>query len=101
MGEARVAFPNDETSAEVMASRLRHAGIAARVDRGLYASYQAAPRNQITVLVDERHAKRARELLGTSQAERPSSEALLRAAVVVVVVAIALGVVVIGVLLTR
>ena len=99
MGEIRVAFPNDETSAEVMASRLRDAGIAARVDRGLYGSYQTMPRNQITVLVDERHAKRARKFLGTTPAERPSSGLLLRAAVVAV--AVALGVVVIAVLLTR
>jgi len=33
MSEVAVAFPNDETTAEVIASRLRADGIAARVDR--------------------------------------------------------------------
>ncbi len=40
MAEAPVAFPNDETTAEVIASRLRTEGIAARVDRGLYGDWQ-------------------------------------------------------------
>lgn len=101
MGEVGVAFPNDEASAEIMASRLRVAGIAARVDRGLNASYQTMPRNQITVLVDERNAKRAREMLGTTSRERPESVTLLRVAVIAVSVAIALGVVVIAMLLAR
>ena len=33
MSEVAVAFPNDETTAEVIASRLRADGIVARVDR--------------------------------------------------------------------
>lgn len=47
----------------MIASRLRSAGIAARVDRGLHGSWQVATAGQITVLVDERHAARAAELL--------------------------------------
>src|SRR5260370_16056874 len=101
MGGGAVAVPNDEASAEVMASRLRAAGIAARVDRGLYASYQTMPRNQITVLVDERHARRARKILGTVAPEAPSSAALFRLAIVAGAVVIQLRVVLIAVLLTR
>jgi anti-sigma-K factor RskA len=101
MGEVGVAFPNDEASAEIVASRLRSAGIAARVDRGLNASYQTMPRNQITVLVDERHAKRAREMLGTTSRETSESVTLLRVAVIAVSAVIALGIVVIVMLLAH
>ncbi len=96
-----MAFPNDEASAEVMASRLRDAGIAARVDRGLFGSYQVMPRNQMTVLVAARDAKRAGELLGTAPREARTSPALLRVAIAGVVAAIALGLVVIATLLAR
>jgi hypothetical protein len=58
-----VAFPNDETSAEVIASRLRAEGIAARVDRGLYGAYLAPMQGQLTVVVAERDAERARKIV--------------------------------------
>jgi hypothetical protein len=64
MSEIAVAFPDDETTAEVIASRLRAEGIAARVDRGLYGAYLAPVRGQLTVVVDEVHAERARKIVG-------------------------------------
>lgn len=70
MGEVAVAFPNDETTAEVIASRLRQDGILARVDRGLYGSWQLPARGQITVFVAEKDAKRAHKILGTKPPER-------------------------------
>ncbi len=96
-----MAFPNDEASAEVMASRLRDAGIPARVDRGLYGSYQVTPRNQMTVLVAERDARRASDLLGIAPVGQRTSVVLLRIAIGVVVLAIAVGLVVIAALLAR
>jgi type III secretory pathway lipoprotein EscJ len=63
MGEVAVAFPFDETSGEVLASRLRAEGIRARVDRGLYGVWLTAQPGQITVLVDEKDAARAKEIL--------------------------------------
>ncbi len=94
MGDVAVAFPNDEASAHVIASRLGASGIAARVDRGLHASWQVAPIAQLTVLVDERDAERAREVLGT---ERPRDTGLpapvLRVAIAVLAGVVALGVV--------
>ena len=64
---ARKAFPNDEPSGEVIASRLRADGIAARVDRGLSAGiWQVSSRGQVTVLVDEAVAARAHKILGTT-----------------------------------
>ena len=71
MPEVAVAFPNDETSAEVIASRLRAEQIPARVDRGLWGSgYQVpGPRGHLTVLVREQDAARAHEILGTRPAE--------------------------------
>jgi hypothetical protein len=101
MGEVRIAFPNDEVSAEIIASRLRSEGIAARVDRGLSASYQAWPRNQIIVLVDEQHANRARKVLGTTSTKEQGSVAVLRVAVIAISVLIVLGVGVIIALLLR
>jgi predicted transcriptional regulator of viral defense system len=59
-----VAFPDDETTAEVIASRLREEGIAARVDRGLYGAYLSPMRGQLTVVVAERDAERARKIVG-------------------------------------
>lgn len=72
MREVPVAFPNDETSAEVIASRLRAERIPTRVDRALWGSYQVPlARGQLTVLVPERDAARAHEVLGTrAQEER-------------------------------
>ena len=77
MAEVAVAFPNDETSAEVIASRLRADGIAARVDRGLIGStWQMSARGQVTVFVDERVAEQAHKILGTRpREERPPSAA--------------------------
>jgi len=74
MPEVAVAFPNDEPTAEVIASRLRADGIATRVDRGLHASWQVPSRGQITVLVAAGDVARARTILGTqSRAESPPS----------------------------
>lgn len=64
MAEIPIAFPNDETTAEVIAARLRAAGITARVDRGLFGSRQVSARGQMTVFVDEGDADRARNLVG-------------------------------------
>jgi len=68
MSDKPVAFPNDETSAEVIASRLRAEGIAARVDRGLYGAYLSPMQGQLTVVVAETDADRARKIVG---AKRP------------------------------
>jgi hypothetical protein len=99
--EVGVAFPNDEASAQVIASRLRAAGIAARVDRGLAGSYQVTPRAQMTVLVDERHVKRAHEILGTQRRPAETPEPLLQFGIVLVVIALAIGAAMIVVLLAR
>ena len=71
MSEVAVAFPNDETSAEVIASRLRAERIPARVDRGLWGSGYQVPsaRGHLTVLVRKQDAARAHEVLGTRPAE--------------------------------
>ena len=92
MAEVPVAFPNDEPSAEVIASRLRADGIAARVDRGLSAGiWQISSRGQVTVLVDEAVAARAHKILGTTPraAEAPSS--FERLAVVFLLIALVIG----------
>lgn len=64
MSEVAVAFPNDEASAQVIASRLRAEGIAARVDRGLNGAWLTAASGQMTVVVDERDAEKARGIVG-------------------------------------
>ena len=71
MREVAVAFPGDEPSAEVIASRLRAESIPARVDRGLWGSgYQVPmPRGHLTVLVREEDAARAHDVLGTRPVE--------------------------------
>ena len=92
MAEVGVAFPNDETTAQVIASRLRAAGIHARVDRGLWGTYQALPRNQITVFVDERHARKAHRILGTRPLEAAPSEPLMRLAIIALAIVVAFGV---------
>ena len=76
-----------------MASRLRAAGIASRVDRGLWGAWQVAQRGQLTLLVDERHAKRAVEILGPTRIDGGMPPAVLRAAIVILVAVIAFGVV--------
>ena len=67
MREVAVAFPGDEPSAEVIASRLRAERIPARVDRGLWGSGYQVPltRGQLTVFVREQDAARAHDVLGT------------------------------------
>ena len=70
MKEIGVAFPNDETSGQIIAERLRAAGIFARVDRGLYGSYQSGPRGQITVLVAEKDAEVARAIVSPRKRRR-------------------------------
>jgi hypothetical protein len=101
MAEVAVAFPGDEPSAHVIASRLGAAGIPARVDRGLAASYQVGQRGQVTVLVNERHAKKAYKVLGTSPRRADMSEPVLRLEIVFVVVALAIGAAMIVVLISR
>jgi hypothetical protein len=64
MSDIAVAFPDDETSAEVIASRLRAEGIAARVDRGLYGAYLSPVKGQLTVVVAEGDAEQARKVVG-------------------------------------
>ena len=64
MSDVPVAFPDDETTAEVIASRLRAEGIAARVDRGLYGAYLSPMKGQLTVVVANADAERARKIVG-------------------------------------
>ena len=63
MRDIAVAFPDDETTAEVIASRLRAEGIAARVDRGLYGAYLSPVKGQLTVVVAEGDAERAKKIV--------------------------------------
>jgi hypothetical protein len=70
LSEIAVAFPDDETTAEVIASRLRAEGIAARVDRGLYGAYLSPMRGQLTVIVDAADAARARKVVNTKTRPR-------------------------------
>jgi hypothetical protein len=93
MTEVPVAFPNDETTAELIASRLRAAGIAARVDRGLYGSWQVPARGQLTVFVNRRNAKRAHDVLGTKPREESTSPLFLRLGIVLVAGALLVGMV--------
>jgi hypothetical protein len=94
MAEVPVAFPIDETTAEVIASRLRADGIAARVDRGLIGTtWQMSGRGQVTVFVDERVAGRAHEILGTKPREETAPGSLARLAVALLVVALVVGLV--------
>lgn len=93
MGEVAVAFPNDETTAGVIASRLRADGIAARVDRGLHGSWQVPARGHITVLVDERVAERAHKILGTKRREEGPPSPFARLAVALLVIALVVGLV--------
>ena len=96
MAEIPIAFPNDETTAEVIASRLRAAGIAARVDRGLFGSGQVSARGQMTVFVDEGEAERARKLVGTAVRKSAPPLAILRLGVALALGALAVGVVAIA-----
>ena len=92
MAEVPVAFPNEETTAELIAARLRAAGIAARVDRGLYGSWQVPARGQITVTVNGTDAKRAHNVLGTMPREDTPSTGILRLGIVLLVGALLVGI---------
>ena len=86
MSEVGVAFPNDETTAEVIATRLRAEGIAARVDRGLSGSYQVPSRGHVTVVVQERDAARAHAVLGTKPRDAAAPGLFFRVAIGLLVV---------------
>ena len=77
----------------MLASRLRAAGIASRVDRGLWGAWQVAQRGQLTLLVDERHAKRAAEILGPTRIDGGMPPLVLRAAIWIVAALILFGLV--------
>ena len=96
MAEIPIAFPNDETTAEVIASRLRAAGITARVDRGLFGSGQVSARGQMTIFVDEDDAEHARKLVGKAVRKSAHSLAILRLAVALAFGALGVGVVAIA-----
>jgi len=102
MGEVRIAFPNERGECGDHRVALRSEGIAARVDRGLSASYQAWPRNQIIVLV-ERTAREARAEGTRDHVDQGARirRGPCRVAVIAISVMIALGVVVIIALLRR
>ena len=91
MAEVGVAYPADEASAEVIASRLRSAGISSRIDRGLFGAWQVAQRGQITVMVDARQARRAHKVLGTYPLPVEPSQPLLRLGVIIAAMAVAFG----------
>jgi hypothetical protein len=91
MSETPIAFPNDEATAEVIASRLRAAGITARVDRGLFGSGQVSARGQMTVFVEKGDAERARTLVGKAVRKSAPSIAILRLAVALGLGALAVG----------
>ena len=92
-----MAFPNDETTADLIASRLRQGGIVARVDRGLYGSWQLPSRGQMTVFVAARDAKRAHEILGTHPREDSPPSPFHQFAIAFLVVALLVSVVVLAV----
>ena len=93
MAEVAVAFPSDETNAEVIASRLRAEGIAARVDRGLAGStWQVSSRGHTTVFVDERVAEQAHRVLGTKRREDTAPGPFIRIAVALLILALDVGV---------
>ena len=96
MAEIPIAFPNDETTAEVIASRLRAAGITARVDRGLFGSGQVSAQGQMTVFVDEGDADRARKLVGRAVRKSANSLTVLRLGIALALGALAVGVVAIA-----
>jgi len=101
VSEVAIAFPNDEPSAAVIVSRLEAAGIAARIDRGLAASYQVAPIGHVTVLVNERDAKRARQIVGARDSRPVTPTYALWIVLALVLVALVLGVAALIQLLAR
>ena len=96
MAEIPIAFPSDEIAAEVVASRLRAAGITARVDRGLFGSGQVSARGQMTVFVDEGDAEHARRLVGRAVRKSAPSLAIIRLGIALALGALAVGVVAIA-----
>jgi hypothetical protein len=70
MAEVAVAFPLDEATAQLIVSRLGVDGIKARVDRGLSGAYLTNTANQLTVLVDEKDAKKARAIVDAASPKR-------------------------------
>lgn len=101
MTEVAIAFPNDEASASVIVSRLGAAGIAARIDRGLAASYQVAPIGHITVLVAEKDATRASTIAGARVPRPVTPVYALWVVLGLVLVALVLGLAALVQLLTR
>lgn len=101
MREVAVAFPRDEVSAQVLASRLRAAGLWARVDRGLYGSWQVGSPNQITVLTDSATAGRAREILGVADRGVPAGTVAPKIVIAMGLVALALGLIALAGMLFR
>lgn len=93
MAEIPIAFPSDEVAAEVIASRLRAAGITARVDRGLFGSGQVSARGQMTVFVEDGDAEHARKLVGRAVRKSAPSLTVLRLGVALALGALAVGVV--------
>lgn len=102
MREVPVAFPNDETTAEVIASRLRAERVPARIDRGLWGAYQVPiARGQLTVLVPEQDAARAHEILGTRELEAREPGLVFRAMIGFVVLALIFSIVAVLMTVTR
>jgi len=99
VAEVPVAFPSDEVSAEGIASTLRVAGIAARVDRGLHGSWQLPAQGQMTVFVNAKDEARAHKVLGTTAREEAAPGPAIRVVVAVLVGALVLGIVAIAVTL--
>ena len=96
MAEAPVAFPNDEVSAEEIAARLRAAGIAARVDRGLHGSWQLPAQGQMTVFVNAKDGARAHTILGTTEREEAAPGPAIRVVVAVLIGALVFGLIAIA-----
>lgn len=74
----------------MIVSRLATDGIAARIDRGLYGSYQVPMQGQIAVLVDARLARRAHRVLGTEAAPAGATWPL-KAGIAIVAAALLFG----------
>ena len=99
VAEVPVAFPNDEVSAEEVAARLRAAGVAARVDRGLHGSWQLPAQGQMTVLVNAKDAARSHKVLGTTAREEAAPGPLTRVVVAVLIGALVFGLIAIAAVL--
>lgn len=101
MREVAVAFPGDEMTAEVIATRLRDEGIAARVDRGLAGSYQVPSRGHSTVMVQERDAARAHAVLGTLPRAEGGPGVLFRVAIGLLVLVLGFALVAVVMTISR